>query len=163
MHADSHAPESGERYARRLLPITFAYLPVVAGGAVLSLVYDVGATPTGRAAADLPFRGGPLAPPLFLPVLLLLGSAAARRRGVAGTVGASLCTLVGLAFAAGSTFNLPNDLAAAAAAGSPQWLTWVLAGIHFPLGLALAFHGGATLRERGRARRRLREAVGRGA
>ena len=61
-------------------------------------------------------RGTALTPPLFLPVLLIGGAAAARRDGAAGTVGAGVVSFVGAAFMAGSTANLPNDFAAAKAA-----------------------------------------------
>jgi hypothetical protein len=132
---------------RRLLPIALAYLPVVATGAVLTLAYDVGASPEGD-ASDLPLRGSPLAPPLFLPVLLTAGAVLARRRGRAGAAGAAFAGLVGVAFVLGSTLNLPNDLEAARAAGSPRWLTYVLAAVHLPLGLALAGHAALTLSRR---------------
>jgi hypothetical protein len=82
-------------------------------------------------------RGTALTPPLFLPVLLVAGAAAAPREGAVGRVGAGVVTLVGAAFMAGSTANLPNDFAAAKAAGTPRALTAALAAIHLLLGIAL--------------------------
>ena len=124
---------------RNLLPIVAAYLPVPIIGAVLSAAWDVGATPEGG-AGDMVLRGTALAPPLFLPVVLLAGSALARKPGAAGRVGAGVATLVGVAFMAGSTANLPNDFAAADAAGTPRALTAGLAAIHFTLSVALLFN-----------------------
>ena len=82
-------------------------------------------------------RGTALTPPLFLPVLLVAGAAAAPRDGPAGQVGAGAVSLVGAAFMAGSTANLPNDFAAAKAAGTPRALTAALAAIHLLLSIAL--------------------------
>jgi len=82
-------------------------------------------------------RGTALTPPLFLPVLLLAGAAAARSDGAPGRVGAGVVSLVGAAFMAGSTANLPNDFAAARAAGTPRPLTAVLATVHLALSIAL--------------------------
>jgi hypothetical protein len=82
-------------------------------------------------------RGTALTPPLFLPVLLLGGAAAARREGTTGRVGAGVVTAVGAAFLAGSTANLPNDFTAARSAGSPLALTAGLALVHLGLSLAL--------------------------
>jgi hypothetical protein len=108
---------------RRLLPITLAYLPIAAAGSVASFLYNVGATPDGR-PSDVFLRGTPLAPPLFLPVLLVIGSWLARKDGWLGIAGMAFAGLVGLAFIGGSTFNLPNDLEAARAAGSPTVPVW---------------------------------------
>jgi len=58
----------------RLLRLVVAYLPIAAGGAVLSFVYDVGAHPGGDPAEDIFLRGTPLVPPLFLPAGLVAGS-----------------------------------------------------------------------------------------
>jgi hypothetical protein len=124
---------------RRLLPIVLAYAPVPAIGALLSIAWHVGASPTGG-PDDVLFRGTALAPPLFLPVALAAGAVAARRSGAAGAVGVAVCALVGAAFLGGSTFNLPNDLAAAAAAGAPAPLTIALAIVHGTLALALLWH-----------------------
>jgi hypothetical protein len=124
---------------RRLLPLVRAYAPVPALGALLSIAWDVGASPTGG-AEDLLFRGTALAPPLFLPVALAGAAAAARRPGATGAVGVAVCALVGAAFLGGSTLNLPNDLAAAAAAGTPVPLTIALAIVHSVLAIALLWH-----------------------
>jgi hypothetical protein len=121
---------------RNLLPIVLAYLPVPIAGAVLSARWGVGATPEGG-PGDMVLRGTALTPPLFLPAILLAGAAAARRDGAAGRIGAGLVALVGAAFMAGSTANLPNDFAAARAAGTPRALTAVLAAVHLTLSLAL--------------------------
>lgn len=125
---------------RRLLPIVLVYLPLPIIGAILSIIWNVGADP-GSTAADLPLRGTPLAPPLFLPVVLLVAAAAARRPGVAGRVGAGVSALVGAAFLGGSTFNLPNDFATAADAGTPLALTAVLAVLHIALAISLLYNG----------------------
>lgn len=129
-------PTSSER---RLLPIVLAYLPVPILGAILSAVWNVGASPEGG-AGDMFLRGTALAPPLFLPVLLTGAAVAARRGGVAGRTGAGIVALVGTAFLAGSTLNLPNDFAAAESAGTPLWLTAVLAVIHMSLAVALLYN-----------------------
>jgi hypothetical protein len=121
---------------RNLLPIVLAYLPVPIAGAVLSARWGVGATPEGG-PGDMVLRGTALTPPLFLPPILLAGAAAARRDGATGRIGAGLVSLVGAAFMAGSTANLPNDFAAARAAGTPRALTAVLAAVHLALSLAL--------------------------
>ena len=124
------------RPERRLLPIALAYLPLPAAGAVASFIYNVGASPEGG-PSDVFLRGSPLTPPLFLPVLLVGAGLLARTQGVFRGIGTAFAGLVGLAFLGGSTFNLPNDLEAARAAGSPLLASWVLAVIHFVLGLAL--------------------------
>jgi hypothetical protein len=132
---------------RNLLPIVAAYLPVPIVGAALSAIRDVGATPEGD-AGDMFLRGTALTPPLFLPVVLLAGAALARQPRAGGRVGAGLVTVVAVAFAAGSTANLPNDLAAAESAGTPAALTVGLAAIHFTLSIALLYN--AVPRFRGR-------------
>jgi hypothetical protein len=121
---------------RRLLPIVAAYLPVPIVGAVLSARWDVGATPEGG-PRDMVLRGTALTPPLFLPLVLLAGAAAARGEGTTARFGASLVSLVGVAFLGGSTANLPNDFKAADAAGTPKALTATLAAVHLALALAL--------------------------
>jgi hypothetical protein len=68
--------------------------------------------------------------------------------GIAATVAAGL---VGLALTAGSTLNLPADLAAARDAGSPVGLTTGLAVFHWFLGPALTM--AAVLGVRNRRRR----------
>jgi len=122
--------------ARNLLPIVVAYLPVPIAGAVLSTRWGVGASPEGG-PGDMVLRGTALTPPLFLPVLLVAGAAAARREGAAGRAGAGVVSLVGAAFMAGSTANLPNDFAAAKSAGTPRALTASLAAVHLALSIAL--------------------------
>jgi hypothetical protein len=121
---------------RNLLPIVAAYLPLPFAGAVLSARWDVGASPEGH-AGDMVLRGTALTPPVFLPVLLLAGAAAARQPGGTGRVGAGVVSLVGVAFLAGSTANLPNDVAAARSAGTPVGLTVGLAAAHLALSIAL--------------------------
>ena len=112
-------------------------MPII--GAVLSAAWDVGATPDGG-ASDMYLRGTALTPPLFLPVVLLAGAALARRPGAAGRFGAGMATLVGVAFLAGSTANLPNDFAAPESAGTPQALTAGLAAIYLTLSVALLYN-----------------------
>ena len=124
---------------RRLLPIVLAYLPIPLAGAALSLVYDVGASPHGD-ASDMFLLGTPLTPPLFLPAILLVAAGATRRGGATGRIGAGFVSLVGVAFLAGSTLNLPNDFAAAEAAGSPVLLSAVLAVVHIGLAITLLFN-----------------------
>jgi hypothetical protein len=122
--------------ARRLLPIVAAYLPVPIAGAILSARWDVGASP-GGGPRDMVLRGTALTPPLFLPLVLLAGAAAARGEGTTGRIGAAMVSLVGLAFLGGSTANLPNDFEAADAAGTPRSLTAALAAVHLALAIAL--------------------------
>jgi hypothetical protein len=125
---------------RSLLPIVLAYLPVPIAGAVLSARWGVGATPDGD-AGDMILRGTALTPPLFLPAGLLAAAVAARSAGRAGRIGAGVASLVGGAFLAGSTLNVPVDLSAARAAGSPVRLTLGLAAVHAALGVTLLAHG----------------------
>jgi len=93
-------------------------------------------------------EGTALTPPLFLPVVLLAGAVAARRPGRPGRVGAGITSVVALLFLAGSTANLPNDFAAADAAGTPRALTAGLAGIHIALSVAVLHNGLPTVRGR---------------
>ena len=137
---------------RNLLPIVIAYLPVPTIGAVLSARWNVGASPDGG-PSDMFLRGTALTPPLFLPVVLLVGSMAAREPGPVGRVGAGAVSLVATAFLAGSTANLPNDFKAADAAGTPRGLTAVLAAVHLLLALALLANAVPRLRSDGRADR----------
>jgi hypothetical protein len=130
---------------RNLLPIVAAYLPVAIGGAVLSVRWDVGASPEGS-PSDRVLRGTALTPPLVLPVVLCAAAAAARSEGRRGRVGAGLVSLVAVAFMAGSTANLPNDLAAARAAGTPVALTAGLAAIHLGLSIGLLYNAIPRLR-----------------
>ena len=132
---------------RRLLPIVAAYLPVPIVGAALSAFWNVGASPEGG-PSDMVARGTALTPPLFLPVLLLAGAALARNPGTSGRVGAGIVSLVGVAFLAGSTANLPNDFAAAESAGSPLALTAGLAAVHLALSLALLYNAVPRLLDR---------------
>jgi hypothetical protein len=138
--------------ARNLLPAVLAYLPVPIAGAVLSVAWNVGASPEGG-AGDMFLAGTALTPPIFLPVLLVGAAFAARRNGVAGRVGAGLASLVGVAFLAGSTFNLPNDFAAADAAGSPLVLSAALAVVHIVLSITLLYNALPTLVGRPAGRR----------
>ena len=133
---------------RRLLPIVAAYLPVPIVGAALSAAWNVGASPEGD-PSDMVLRGTALTPPLFLPVLLLAGAALARDPGTTGRAGAGIVSLVGVAFLAGSTANLPNDFAAAESAGSPRALTAGLAAVHLALSLALLYNAVPRLLARG--------------
>jgi hypothetical protein len=133
---------------RNLLPIVVAYLPVPAIGAVLSARWNVGASPTGG-PGDMFLRGTALTPPLFLPVVLLVGSMAARETGTVGRVGAAAVSLVAMAFLAGSTANLPNDFKAADAAGTSRRLTAVLAAVHLTLAIALLANALPRLRSAG--------------
>ncbi|HET9344885.1 MAG TPA: hypothetical protein VFO05_04210 [Candidatus Limnocylindrales bacterium] len=133
---------------RNLLPIVLAYVPVPIVGAALSARWDVGASPEGG-AGDMFLRGTALTPPLFLPPALLAGAAVARRPGRSGRVGAGIVSLVGAAFLAGSTANLPNDFAAAESAGTPLALTAGLAVVHFSLAIALLFNAVPRLVGRG--------------
>jgi hypothetical protein len=126
---------------RNLLPIVAGYLPVPIIGAGLSALWDVGASPEGG-AGDMFLRGTALTPPLFLPALLIVAATGARRDGRAGRIGAGFVSLVAIAFLAGSTANLPNDFAAAEAAGTPPGLTAALAGIHIVLSIALLANAG---------------------
>ncbi|HEX2221750.1 MAG TPA: hypothetical protein VHK06_04430 [Candidatus Limnocylindria bacterium] len=134
---------------RNLLPLVLAYLPVPIIGAMLSAIWDVGASPEGG-AGDMFLRGTALTPPLFLPAALLVAAAVARRGGVAGRIGAGVAALVGLAFLAGSTANLPNDFAAAEAAGTPLALTAVLAVVHIALSIGLLVNAVPAVVRRGR-------------
>lgn len=135
---------------RRLLPLVLAYVPVPIVGAILSVRWRVGATPDGD-PSDMVLRGTALTPPLFLPVALLGAAAVARRPGPAGRIGAAVASAIGGAFVAGSTANLPTDLAAARAAGSPRALTVGLAGVHLVFGLALIRLAGGRALGRGPA------------
>jgi hypothetical protein len=135
----------------RLLPIVLAYLPVPIAGAILSAVWDVGASPEGG-AGDMFLRGTALTPPSFLPAMLVVAAAAARRDGQTGRIGAGVVSLVSTAFLAGSTLNLPNDFAAAKSAGTPAALTAGLAAVHAGLSLTLLYNALPRLMRRGTAR-----------
>jgi hypothetical protein len=94
-------------------------------------------------------RGTALTPPLFLPLLLVIGAGAARGGGAMGRAGAGVVSLVSVLFLAGSTANLPNDFAAAESAGTPLALTAGLAAVHIALSVTLL--GNALPRLLGRA------------
>jgi hypothetical protein len=129
---------------RNLLPLVVTYLPVPIVGAVLSARWKVGASADGG-PGDMVLRGTALTPPLFLPALLLGAAAIAPRDGPVGRVGAGVVSLVGAAFLAGSTANLPNDFKAADAAGTSRPLTVALAAIHLVYALALLANAGPRL------------------
>ena len=141
---------SNERLAheRRLVRLAAAYVPLAAGGAALSFRYRVGALPGGDPAKDLVLRGTGLAPPLFLPAVLLAAASASRRRDRVGAAATVATGLVGLAFTAGSTLNLPNDVAAARDAGSPVPLTVGFAVFHWFFGPGLVASAALALRQR---------------
>lgn len=140
----------GGVHEARLRRLAAAYVPVVGAGIWLSLHNGVGARPGGDPARDLAFKGTALAPPLFLPAALLGATMLVPRRDAVGTTATALAGLVGLAFTAGSTINLPNDLDAARAAGSPDRLTVGIAAFHWAFGPALAASSFQGLRERHR-------------
>ena len=139
-------------HERRMLRLGVGYAPLAAGGAWLSLRYGVGALPGGDPTQDLVLRGTGLAPPLFLPVVLIGAAALSRRRDRAGAAATAVVGLVGAAFTAGSTLNLPNDVAAARDAGSPVGLTVGFAAFHWIFGPALAGSSLLALRQRRRTR-----------
>jgi hypothetical protein len=93
------------------------------------------------------FKGTALVPPLFLPIVLVGAALLARKHGSAGVLGKVVAGLLGLAFTAGSTLNLPNDIEAARAAGSPVLLTVATGALHLILGLTLAVHSVLSLRD----------------
>jgi hypothetical protein len=139
---------------RRLLWIAAAYVLVATAGAVLSLVYDVGAEPGGDAGEDLAFRGTGLAPPMFVPVVLLAAAALARAPRWPGGIGTAVVGVLGVALLLGGTFNLPNDLDAARAAGSPTELTIAAGALAAMFGLILVVLATAELLARLRRRRK---------
>jgi hypothetical protein len=130
-----------------LLPLSVAYLPVLAAGVILSYRYQVGAHP-GGGPSDVFLRGTPYAPPLFLPAALLVAAVAARRQGLVGGAGSAVAGLVGVAFLLGTTVNLPNDFEAARAANAPIANTVVIAALHALLGIALVSQAIARFRAR---------------
>jgi hypothetical protein len=138
------------RSERILLPLVLAYLPVPIAGAILSAIWNVGASPEGG-AGDMFLSGTALTPPLFLPAVLLGAAVAARRGGTIGRIGAGIASLVGLAFLAGSTLNLPNDFAAADAAGTPLALSAALAVVHILLAIGLLWNAVPAVFRRRRA------------
>jgi hypothetical protein len=141
-------PARALRHERRLWRLALGYAPLVAGGAWLSVRYRVGAHAGGDPARDLALRGTGLAPPLFLPVALLGATAVSGRPGAAGAVGTAAAGCVGLAFLAGSTLNLANDVAAARGADAPVALTVGFAAFHWVFGPALVVSAWQGLRRR---------------
>ncbi len=133
-----------------LLPLSVAYLPVLAVGVILSYRYQVGAHP-GGGPSDVFLLGTSYAPPLFLPAALLAGAAAARRVGTVGGMGSAVAGLVGVAFLLGTTINLPNDFEAARAANAPIGATVAIAAFHALLGIALVSQMIVRFREHRRA------------
>jgi hypothetical protein len=129
-----------------------AYVPVSCAGAWLSLRHEVGVRPGGDPARDLPIRGTAFAPPLYLPVALLGAAALTPRRDAAGTSATAVVGLVGLAFTAGTTLNLGNDVAATRAAGAPVNLTVGIAAFHWAFGPTLTVFSFLALRQRCRTR-----------
>jgi hypothetical protein len=134
----------------RLQQLAAWYMPVLGAGVWLSLRYGVGAHPNGNPVRDLAFRGTGLAPPLFLPTALLGAAVLSPRRDRLGTTATAVAGLVGLAFTAGTTFNLRNDIAATRAAGSSTGLTVGIAAFHWVYGPALAVSSFLGLRQRRR-------------
>lgn len=124
---------------RKLFPVVLAYLPVPIVGAILSVLWNVGATPEGS-ASDMFLRGTALTPPLFLPAILVAAAVASGRGGRTGRIASAVVSLIALAFLAGSTANLPADFAAADSAGTPLALTAGLAAIHLALSITLLYN-----------------------
>lgn len=118
-------------------------------GLPLTYAFDVGATPEGN-ASDVWARGSAVAPPMFLPVVLIVGVVLAHRGGVAGRVGLVLAGLVGVAVTLGGSLNLPADLDAARAADSPEWLTIALAPMWVLTAITIAVRAFGGLRSRPR-------------
>ena len=135
----------------RLRRLAAVYVPVFCAGAWLSLRLGVGVRPGGDPARDLPLRGTAFAPPLCLPVALVGAAALSPRRAV-GTSATAVAGLVGLAFTAGTTLNLGNDIAATRAAGAPVNLTVGVAAFHWAFGPTLTVFSLLALRQRRRAR-----------
>ena len=136
----------------RLRRLSAAYVPVFCAGVWLSLRHRVGVRPGGDPAEDLPLRGTAFAPPLYLPVALLGAAAISPRRDAVGTSATAVAGLVGLAFTAGTTLNLGNDIAATRAAGAPANLTVGIAAFHWVFGPTLTVFSFLTLRQRRRTR-----------
>ncbi len=132
----------------RLRRLAALYAPVVVSSVWLTLRYGVGARPGGDPTRDLAWKGTGLAPPLFLPVALFGAAALCQRRDLIGTMATALAGLIGVAFTAGSTLNLHNDIAAARHAGSPVGLTVGNAALHWALGPALVINAFQGLRNR---------------
>lgn len=136
----------------RLRRLAAVYVPVFCAGAWLSLRHGVGVRPGGDPARDLPLRGTAFAPPLYLPVALLGAAALSPRRDAVGTSATAVAGLIGLAFTAGTTLNLGNDIAATRAAGAPVNLTVGIAAFHWAFGPTLTVFSFLALRRRRRTR-----------
>ena len=134
----------------RLQRLAVLYAPVLGAGVWLSLRLGVGAHPGGDPVRALAFKGTGLAPPLFLPAALFAAAVLSPRRDALGTVATATAGVVGLAFTAGTTLNLRNDISAARDADSPAGLTIVIAAFHWLFGPALAVSAFQGLRERSR-------------
>lgn len=152
----AHAPATSFDDARvhevRLRRLAAVYVPVFCAGAWLSLRHGVSVRPGGDPAQDLPLKGTAFAPPLYLPVALLGAAALSPRRDAVGTSGTAVAGLVGLAFTAGTTLNLGNDIAATRAAGGPVNLTVGIAAFHWAFGPTLTVFSLLALRQRRRTR-----------
>lgn len=122
----------------RLRRLAAVYVPAFCAGAWLSLRHGVGVRPGGDPARDLPLKGTAFAPPLYLPAALLGAAALSPRRDAVGTAATAVAGLIGLAFTAGTTLNLGNDIAATRAAGAPVKLIVGIAALHWAFGPALA-------------------------
>ena len=136
----------------RLRRLAVVYLPVFCAGVWLSLRHGVGARPGGDPAQDLPFRGTAFAPPLYLPIALVGAAAFSARGDALGTSATAVAALIGLAFTAGTTLNLRNDIAATRAAGASVNLTVGIAAFHWAFGPTLTVVSFLALRQRRRAR-----------
>jgi len=136
----------------RLRRLAAVYVPAFCAGAWLSLRHGVGVRPGGNPAQDLPLKGTAFAPPLYLPVALLGAAALSPRRDAVGTSATAVAGLVGLAFTAGTTLNLRNDIAATRAAGGPVNLTVGIAAFHWAFGPTLTVFSLLALHQRRRTR-----------
>jgi len=136
----------------RLRRLAAVYVPAFCAGAWLSLRHGVGVRPGGNPAQDLPLKGTAFAPPLYLPIALVGAAALSPRQDAVGTSATVVAGLVGLAFTAGTTLNLGNDIAATRAAGAPVNLTVGVAAFHWAFGPTLTVFSFLALRQRHRAR-----------
>jgi hypothetical protein len=85
--------------------------------------------------------------------VVLIAVAASAGARLAGAIGAALVGLVGVAFFLGGISNLPDDLDAARAAGSPTKLTIRFRVVAAIFGIGFAALAGAELVTRFRKRR----------
>ena len=107
---------------RRMPALAVTCAAYMLASAAVSLHYEPG-------VVHLVLQGSPIAPPMFIPVVLLVAAALASvggRRRIGGLV---LALDVGVAILLGSTFNLRNDLHEARAHGIPQDLPKSLAAV----------------------------------